>query len=190
MRPRRRSASSTDGRRDTVDCRLTAEPAVNTRRKISFNSVARWRAHSHHSGSTAGHFYFDFLEAVVPTDVPEPLPARTNVSPALDYSTDHTYKLSPGRSALDLRQPRLRGSHERIPRRVLVEPAKASGRRRSYSHGHLQRRLRARRSGIRRNRWTTMRQDRFPRRYSRHHRPPFRILHQRKLRRRLGPRGG
>lgn len=42
-------------------------------------------------------FYFDFLDIVVPSDVPDKLPARTNISPALDYSTDHTYKLPPAR---------------------------------------------------------------------------------------------
>ena len=47
--------------------------------------------------ASAGHFYFDFLEAAIPTDVPAPLPSQPNLSPALDYSTDHTYKLSPER---------------------------------------------------------------------------------------------
>jgi len=46
---------------------------------------------------SAGHFYFDFLEAAVPSDVPDPLPAIDNIAPALDYSTDHTYKLPPAR---------------------------------------------------------------------------------------------
>lgn len=44
-----------------------------------------------------GIFDFDFLEAAVPADVPAPLPARAHASPALDYSTDHTYKLPPAR---------------------------------------------------------------------------------------------
>lgn len=42
-------------------------------------------------------FDFDFLEAAVPTDVPAPLPTRSNISPAFDYSTDHTFKLPPAR---------------------------------------------------------------------------------------------
>ena len=42
-------------------------------------------------------FYFDFLEAAVPGDVPDALPSRLDISPALDYSTDHTYKLPPAR---------------------------------------------------------------------------------------------
>lgn len=42
-------------------------------------------------------FIFDFLEAAVLGDVPEAVTVRENVSPALDYSTDHTYKLPPAR---------------------------------------------------------------------------------------------
>lgn len=42
-------------------------------------------------------FVFDFLEAAVPGDVPEAAVIRGNVSPALDYSTDHAYKLPPAR---------------------------------------------------------------------------------------------
>ncbi|MCC7153444.1 MAG: hypothetical protein IT161_02650 [Bryobacterales bacterium] len=42
-------------------------------------------------------FYFDFLEAAVPGDIPDPASVRTDVAPALDYSTDHTYKLPPTR---------------------------------------------------------------------------------------------
>jgi hypothetical protein len=47
--------------------------------------------------AASGFFYFDFLEAVVSTDVYPARETRENVSPALDYSTDHTYKLSPAR---------------------------------------------------------------------------------------------
>ncbi|MFO0283068.1 MAG: hypothetical protein ACK532_14250 [Acidobacteriota bacterium] len=43
------------------------------------------------------NFDFDFLEAAVKTDIPDPLPARAHASPALDYSTDHTFKLPPAR---------------------------------------------------------------------------------------------
>src|SRR5207248_5218291 len=45
----------------------------------------------------AGVFYFDFLEAAVASDVPAALAPRPNISPALDFDTDHTYKLSPAR---------------------------------------------------------------------------------------------
>ncbi|MBE0658381.1 MAG: hypothetical protein IH602_11880 [Bryobacteraceae bacterium] len=53
---------------------------------------------------TAGRFVFDFLEAAVPGDVPDPLPPEPRVSPALDYSTDHSYKLPPARILWNLDQ--------------------------------------------------------------------------------------
>jgi hypothetical protein len=40
---------------------------------------------------------FQFLEAAVESDPPEPWPAQRFFSAALDYSTDHTFKLSPAR---------------------------------------------------------------------------------------------
>jgi hypothetical protein len=80
----------------TLNTAIPNEPSVNTRRVIRAAVPA-----GDHSVQirvvNSGHFYFDFLEAVVATDVPEPLAARDNISPALDYSTDHTYKLSPSR---------------------------------------------------------------------------------------------
>ena len=49
-------------------------------------------------GASSGTFcYFDFLEAAIATDVPAALPARTNVSPAVDYDTDHGYKVPAAR---------------------------------------------------------------------------------------------
>jgi hypothetical protein len=84
------------GQEQTLDCKLDNEPAISTRRLVkaalpSGDHTVTIRV------ITDGHFYFDFLEAVVATDLPDPLPARTNISPALDYSTDHTFKLSPSR---------------------------------------------------------------------------------------------
>lgn len=49
-------------------------------------------------------FYFAGLEAVVAGEVPEPVPAQDWLTPALDYSTDHTYKLPPARILWNLRQ--------------------------------------------------------------------------------------
>jgi hypothetical protein len=84
------------GPETTFNCALANEPAVNTRRKIR-SMVAPGEHTITFRLASPGHFYFDFLEATIPSDVPEPLTPRTNVSPALDYSTDHTYKLSPAR---------------------------------------------------------------------------------------------
>lgn len=74
-----------------------ADPAVITRRRIA-ERVAPGRHTVVLRTKDARPFYFDFLEAVVRSDVPDDLPARPNISPALDYSTDHTYKLPPART--------------------------------------------------------------------------------------------
>ena len=73
-----------------------ADPAIHTRRRIR-TGVPAGRHTVVLTLLDAKPFYFDFLEAAVPSDVPDALPARTDISPALDYSTDHTYKLPPSR---------------------------------------------------------------------------------------------
>ena len=75
---------------------VSAEAPIYTRRKLRSN-VAAGRHNVTITLKNDAIFDFDFLEAAAPSDVPAPLPARTNVSPALDYSTDHTYKLPPAR---------------------------------------------------------------------------------------------
>jgi hypothetical protein len=79
-----------------LNARFVVDSAIVTRRKVASSVPA-----GHHTVILApdgsGPFYFDFLEAAIPSDVPDNLPARTNVSPALDYSTDHSYKLPPAR---------------------------------------------------------------------------------------------
>ncbi|MGH9629738.1 MAG: non-contractile tail sheath protein, partial [Bryobacteraceae bacterium] len=86
-----------DGGSETdLNCYLQNEPAVITRRKI--RSAVPAGEHSVTIRLKSGQFfYFDFLEAVVASDVPDALAPRTNLSPALDYSTDHTYKVPPAR---------------------------------------------------------------------------------------------
>lgn len=49
------------------------------------------------SSVSAAPVVFNFLEAAVESDVPDPAPPTGFYSPALDYSTDHTYKLPPAR---------------------------------------------------------------------------------------------
>jgi len=86
-----------DGDTETdLNCFLQNEPAVNTRRRVR-TSVPAGQHTVVIRQKTAGFFYFDFLEAAVVGDVPDALPPRTDLSPALDYSTDHTYKLPPAR---------------------------------------------------------------------------------------------
>jgi hypothetical protein len=86
-----------DGDTETsLDCRLNTGSAAVTRRMIR-SSVAPGRHSVTFRLQQPGVFYFDFLEAAVLSDVPDPLPARANISPALDFDTDHTYKLPPAR---------------------------------------------------------------------------------------------
>ena len=79
-----------------LDCHLAADTAVNTRRKVrsQIGGGAQTVTLRLKSG---GKFYFDFMEAVVAGDVPDAPRARLLISPAMDYSTDHSYKLPPAR---------------------------------------------------------------------------------------------
>ena len=93
-----------DGDSETeLDCRLSTGAAVVARRRVRTNVAA-----GRHTVSVrlleAGVFYFDFLEAAVVSDVPGALAARTDISPALDFDTDHTYKLPPARLMWSLDQ--------------------------------------------------------------------------------------
>ncbi len=94
---RGQAAVELDGEpRGVLDCRLAADTAVVTRRKVA-EGVA---AGDHTLRLTAqgdGPFYFIGAEAVVAGDVPEAEEAEEFATPALDYSTDHTYKLPPAR---------------------------------------------------------------------------------------------
>jgi phage tail sheath gpL-like len=75
---------------------VSAEAPIYARRKLRSN-VPAGRHSVEIDLDSAGVFDFDFLEAAVPGNVPAALPARAHASPALDYSTDHTYKLPPSR---------------------------------------------------------------------------------------------
>ncbi|MDX2270296.1 MAG: hypothetical protein NW208_19495 [Bryobacter sp.] len=75
---------------------VSADAPIYTRRKLR-TQVPAGQHRLELEISAAGVFDFDFLEAAVPGPVPDALPARTHAGPALDYSTDHTYKLPPAR---------------------------------------------------------------------------------------------
>ena len=79
-----------------LDCRLTATSAVVTRRRVR-TSLAAGKHTVTFTIQNPGVFYFNFLEAAVLSDVPAALAPRANISPALDFDTDHTYKLPPAR---------------------------------------------------------------------------------------------
>jgi len=99
---RGRLGVSLDGDAETLhDCYLLNEPQVNTRRLVRSGVPAGehrvvFTVRAKNAASSGNFVYFDFLEAVVAGDVPDALPAR-NVSPAMDYGTDHAYKPPPAR---------------------------------------------------------------------------------------------
>lgn len=85
-----------------VDTYLNELAPVVTRRLIASGLATGHHAvaitiSGQNAASSGTNFYFDFIEAVVPSDVPDPLAANAKLSAALDYDTDSTYKLSPQR---------------------------------------------------------------------------------------------
>ncbi|MFN3323410.1 MAG: hypothetical protein ACK5AZ_07940 [Bryobacteraceae bacterium] len=93
---------------DYLDCYAPDEPPVLTRRRVKQAVPAGEHVveiivrSDRNSQSTGNYFYFDYLQAVVAADVPNPTATYSNVSPALDYDTDHTYKLPPQRVVWNL----------------------------------------------------------------------------------------
>ncbi len=79
-----------------LNCYLnTASPVVA--RRQAFTGIPAGRHTVVITVPAGAVFYFDFLEAAVVSDVPDALLARPGVSPALDFDTDHSYKLPPAR---------------------------------------------------------------------------------------------
>ena len=84
------------GTQTQLNCYLNASTEVYARR-LARSGVAPGTHIVTLTVVSAGYFYFDFIEAAVPSDVPDAPTARAAISPALDYSTDHSYKLPPAR---------------------------------------------------------------------------------------------
>lgn len=80
----------------TLNCAMNSLAPVNTRRRVRTNVPPGAHTLVLRS-SSAAPVYFDFLEAAVAADAPDAPPPVATMSPALDYSTDHTYKLPPSR---------------------------------------------------------------------------------------------
>ena len=98
-----------------LDCYLDVEPAVQTRRVVRTGVAAG----SHtvtitlaekNTASSNMYFYFDFLEAAVPSDVQPFATTHANVAAAIDYDTNHGYQLSPQRLLWNLYALGFRGS--------------------------------------------------------------------------------
>jgi len=79
-----------------LNTRLETDEAVITRRKVAAGLMGG--DHILRLTSMSGDpFYFVAAEAAVAGDVPDAPVDQTFATPALDYSTDHTYKLPPAR---------------------------------------------------------------------------------------------
>ena len=105
---RRQVSASLDGdSASKLDCYLNTGSEVVTRRLLRQGVAAGTHTVTFTVGdvnplaiSTAGifAFVFDYLEAAVPTvDVADAMVTYQNMSPALDFDTDATYKMSPQR---------------------------------------------------------------------------------------------
>ncbi len=79
-----------------LNCALSVDEALVTRRRVATGLGAGDHVLKLTSSSNLP-VYFAGLDAAVASDVPDPLPEQTFMTPALDYSTDHTYKLPPAR---------------------------------------------------------------------------------------------
>ncbi len=98
------SVSVDDDAATTLDCYLNTSSELVTRRILRSGMSAGQHtavitlAASKNSESSGYNFIFDFLEAAVTTTgIPDAMVTYPNVSPALDYDTDATYKMSPQR---------------------------------------------------------------------------------------------
>lgn len=85
-----------------LDCYLAELSPVVTRRLIVANFAAGLHTVTitiagQNPLSTGANFFFDYLEAAAPGPVPDPAVTMADLSPAIDYDTDHGYRLSPAR---------------------------------------------------------------------------------------------
>jgi hypothetical protein len=80
-----------------LDCRFDTVGLELATRRLLRTAVAPGKHTVVIRVAEAGFVYFDFLEAAVLSDIHDALTPRTNISPALDFDTDQTYKVSPSR---------------------------------------------------------------------------------------------
>ena len=112
----------------TVDCFLNVSSEVVTRRLLrqtvpaGTHSLAITLLANNHQAqkpplpapqwdvtSLSFQFVFDYIEAAVASDIPDPVVTYSNVSAALDFDTDATYKVSPQRLVWHLQKLGLNG---------------------------------------------------------------------------------
>ncbi len=87
-----------------LDCYLNAGSEVVTRRLLrsavsaGSHTLTVMLGTSNNPSSSGFNFIFDYIEAAIPTaNISDAMVSYGNVSPALDFDTDATYKLSPQR---------------------------------------------------------------------------------------------
>ena len=80
-----------------LDCRYNTVGSELVVRRLLRTAVAPGKHTVVIRVAAAGWVYFDFLEVAVLSDIPDALTPRPNISPALDFDTDQTYKVSPSR---------------------------------------------------------------------------------------------
>ena len=103
---------SVDGDTPTpLDCYLKTGSELVTRRLLRTNlsggshTIVITLSSARNSDSSDTNFVFDYIEAAIPTnDIPDAPIIYPNVSPALDYDTDATYKMSPQRILWHIRK--------------------------------------------------------------------------------------
>ncbi len=87
-----------------LDTYLSVGAPLQTRRSIATGVAAGKHTviltvkSTHNAGSSGTNCYFDYLQAVVASDVQDPATTYANVGLAFDFDTDQTYKLPPQRS--------------------------------------------------------------------------------------------
>ena len=125
----------------------------------------RGRAHGRPSGSSPrGTSTSIFWRRPCRRTSPIALPAIENIAPALDYSTDHTYKLPPARILWMFDQLGFAGPMNEYIGVFWWNQRQRVERRHSQRRGDLRRRVPARRPGVREHRRPDLRQDRVPQR--------------------------
>ena len=101
---------SLDGDAATLlTCNLDVSSELVTRRLLRKSLPAGTHHVTITLTSDALPFVFDYVEAAIPGDFPDAAVTYDNVSPALDYDTDATYKVSPQRLMWHLNKLGFRG---------------------------------------------------------------------------------
>ncbi len=127
-----------DGDTETMlDCRVNTVGSALVTRRLLRTAVAPGKHTVVIRVAEAGFVYFDFLEAAVLSDVPEPADAAHQHLSRARFRYQSDLQGLARAPALDVAATGLRRPDQRIPRGVLVEPAHGGRRFRFHRPGHL-----------------------------------------------------